>query len=57
MAIIIQNISDKYSKTDWQDYQVKINNKLICKFRHKASDGLSKCLQLASIAVDEAENK
>lgn len=55
--VIIHNISRKYSKTDWQTYEVKINLSLICTFRHKASDGLAKCLELASKAVEEKEKE
>ena len=49
--IIIRNISKEYSKTDLQVYEVRINNEFICKFNHKASDGLSVCLEKAGIAV------
>lgn len=55
--VIIHNISKKYSKTDWQSYEVKINQTLICTFRHKASEGLAKCLELASKAVEEKEKE
>ena len=53
--IIIHNISKKYSKTDWQKYEVKINDEPICKFTHKASEGLAKCLAKASAAVYNKE--
>jgi len=49
--IIIHNISKVYSKTGWQKYEVKINDELICKFNHRAADGLAKCLAKASSAV------
>jgi hypothetical protein len=49
--IIIYNISKVYSKTGWQKYEVKINDELICKFNHRAADGLAKCLAKASSAV------
>jgi predicted DNA-binding protein (UPF0278 family) len=55
--ITIQNISKKYSKTDWQEYEIKINSRVICKFKHKASNGLAKCLAEASEAVYEAKQK
>lgn len=54
--IAIQNISKKYSKTDWQYYQISINSQLICRFKHKASDGLAECLKKASIAVEKNED-
>jgi len=49
--IIIHNISKVYSKTGWQKYEVKINDELICKFNHRAADGLAKFLAKASSAV------
>jgi len=51
--IAIINVSKKYSKTNWQKYQVKINKKNICEFKHKASDGLAICLKKAADAVSE----
>jgi hypothetical protein len=56
-VIIIHNISEVYSKTGLQEYEVKINNEFICKFKHKASDGLAKCLELAGLAVERAEKE
>jgi hypothetical protein len=52
-VIIIHNISEVYSKTGLQEYEVKINNE----FKHKASDGLAKCLELAGLAVERAEKE
>jgi hypothetical protein len=49
--IIIHNISKEYSTTGWQNYEVKVNDKLICTFDHKASNGLAKCLEEAGEAV------
>jgi hypothetical protein len=49
--IIVHNISKKYSTTGWQEYMVRINDHPICKFKHKASEGLAKCLAKASSAV------
>ncbi len=49
--IIIQNISEKYSKTGDQEYALWINNKLVCCFNHNASEGLAKCLEDAAEAV------
>lgn len=51
MMIIIHNISKEYSTTGWQNYEVKVNDKLICTFDHKASNGLAKCLEEAGEAV------
>lgn len=49
--IIIQNISEKYSKTGDQEYALWINNKLVCFFNHNVSEGLAKCLEDAAEAV------
>lgn len=51
--IAIVNVSKEFSETGWQDYVVKINQKEICKFKHKRSKGLADCLQCASCAVAE----
>lgn len=53
--IVIHNISKKYSKTGWQEYEVKINDERICKFKHLANRGLAKCLSVASNAVYRAK--
>jgi len=37
---------------DYCKYEIKINRKHITTFLHKRSDGLSKCLELASICVN-----
>lgn len=50
--IIIVNISKKYSTTGMQEYEIRINSTVITKFKHRAEEGLLKCLQLASLAVD-----
>lgn len=51
--IIVHNISKEYSSTGWQQYEVKVNDKLICTFDHKASNGLSECLRAAGDAVED----
>lgn len=43
------------SDTDLCNYDVLINEDLICSFRHRRSEGLSACLRLASDAVDNAD--
>ena len=53
--VIIHNISKKYSTKNWQEYEVKINDQFICKFKHIASEGLAKCLAKASSAVYNQE--
>lgn len=37
-----------------QEYEIRINSTVITRFKHRAEDGLSKCLQLASLAVDRS---
>ena len=54
--IIVHNISEEYSLTDWQRYEVKVNDKLICTFDHKASNGLAECLRTAGDAVEDKKN-
>lgn len=54
--IIIHNISKECSLTDWQRYEVKVNDKLICTFDHKASNGLAVCLRTAGDAVEDKKN-
>lgn len=54
MAIIIQNISgDNFDYTGINQYQVRINNKVIAEFQHTRSDGLAECLRLAAKAVED----
>ena len=38
-----------------RDYEVRINTRVVCSFKHRRADGLSKCLMEASRAVAEAE--
>lgn len=37
----------------WRHYEVRINKQVICRFRHKRSDGLAVCLRKAADSVDE----
>lgn len=50
--ITIVNISKKYSTVEIQEYEIRINSTVITRFKHRSEEGLSKCLQLASLAVD-----
>ena len=54
--ITINNISKEYSTTDWQKYEIKVNEELICEFDHKASNGLAVCLRTAGDAVEDKKN-
>lgn len=54
MAIIIHNISgDNFDYTGINQYQVRINNRVIAEFQHTRSDGLAECLRLAAKAVED----
>lgn len=53
--ITIQNVSKEFHD-GVQDYELKINRKLICTFQHKRSDGLVKCLKRAAKAVAESND-
>ena len=55
--IMIHNISKSYSKSGWQQYEIKINHEVICTFSHKASEGLAKCLAKASAEVYKTKQK
>jgi hypothetical protein len=48
--IAIINVSE--SPKGINDYEVRINKQLICRFQHKREEGLAKCLQLAAQAVE-----
>ena len=52
--IAIVNTSKEYSKTRMQEYEIRINFVVITRFKHRAEEGLSKCLRLASLAIDRA---
>ena len=53
--IIIQNISKKYSKTGEQQYVLRINDKVVCHFTHRAGSGLARCLEDAAQEVREQD--
>ena len=55
--IVIVNVSKNAPAIGIQDYEVRINQTVIAKFRHKREDGLTKCLQLAAAAVERAKWK
>lgn len=50
--IAVINISKKYSMVGMQEYEIRINSTAIARFKHRTEEGLSKCLSLASLAVD-----
>ena len=53
--ISIVNVSTHNSPLGWQDYELRINTKVIARFRHKREDGLTKCLELAAAAAERAK--
>ena len=55
--IIIQNVSPKDStNTGENDYELRINRKLICKFKHNRQlDGLAECLRDAADSFEKAK--
>ena len=55
MAVIIQNISKKYSRTGMQDYVIRINEQEVCRLKHRSEEGLSTLLFKAAYAVEEKE--
>ena len=52
--IAIINVSTNSSLIGWQYYEIRINEEVITYFKHKREDGLAKCLQRASEAVEKA---
>ena len=55
MAVIIQNISKKYSRTGMQDYVILINEMEVCRLKHRSEDGLATLLFSSAYAVEEKE--
>ena len=56
--IYIQNMGPRTEDPGGErNYEVRINAKVICKFKHARKDGLAVCLKKAATAVEEAERK
>ena len=54
MSIIISNISPNAPKTGENEYEIRINERLICTFKHhRTLDGLASCLRDAANAVEK----
>ncbi len=51
MPIIISNISETYSRTGRQQYEVKLNDVSLATFEHNSEDGMVECIRLASEAL------
>jgi len=52
--IAIVNVSKSLSPVGWHEYELRINQKVIAKFKHKREDGLAECLRKAAKAADKA---
>ena len=56
--IAIVNVSPDASPTGENEYEVRINQRVICRFTHdRYPGGLSRCLREAADAVDEQQEK
>ncbi|MDP2902412.1 MAG: hypothetical protein Q8N96_04815 [Methylovulum sp.] len=53
--IAIVNISTHGFPIGWNEYELRINEKVIATFRHKREEGLTKCLELAAAAAEKAK--
>lgn len=51
--IAIVNVSKEFSEDGEQDYELRINRKVISKFKHARKDGLVECLKKAAGSVDQ----
>ena len=54
MAIIIQNIDKNPREKGEHLYRLRINNQVICEFKHNREDSLSQCLMKAAAAANVA---
>lgn len=52
MSIVIQNISEVYSREGEQEYIVKINSIPLASFTHVSEGGMAECLRKAAEALD-----
>ena len=55
--IAIVNVSPYSHKTGWHEYEVRINQEIITRFRHLREEDLAKCLRLAADAVDKVREE
>ena len=55
--IVIANVSPYSRKTGWHEYEVRINQEIITRFRHLREEDLATCLRLAADAVDKARGE
>lgn len=55
MPIIIQNVSSNPNLFGEHEYEVRINQQVICRFTHRREEGLARCLLAAAKAVGESQ--
>ena len=55
MGIFIINVSDPPTLFGWNHYELRINQTVIARFRHRREDSLGTCLRRAADAADAAE--
>ncbi len=55
IAIVNTGPKDDPNPMGWRDYEVRINRDVICRFKHKRSNGLGRCLMEAARAVEQAQ--
>jgi len=53
--IAIINVSLHNSPFGIQDYELRINSRVIARFQHKREEGLTKCLELAAQSAEKAK--
>jgi len=51
MSIIITNVTENLHETGPNTYILRINEKVIARFKHQREDGLAECLRRASEAA------
>ena len=57
MSIIIRNISQHPTSAGPHEYELRINQQVICHFSHNREAGLAKCLAVAADAAELARMK
>lgn len=53
--IAIVNVSAVQSPIGWHEYELRINTRVVARFRHKREEGLTKCLERAAEAAEKAK--
>lgn len=57
MSVIINNVSTHDDLEGVNDYELRINRKLIATFSHVRKNGLAACLRRAAEAAEAAERR